>query len=435
MEKFIEKTLAKYNNSLDEKPYISVILYIMLIILLSLGYLISTTVYQSFNFFINRGIILRFIEVLPIFIGIVCTCVYIVPKKINKMTSLYWYLFIIISMIPVLIDFSFNGIASNKNILLFIYIIETISILGIYLNEHISIKIPMIKISKRAFWTIVIAFIIFSYAYIIYTLGLPKNILMSFKDVYSVRLNYRKSAGRFDDYFIQWLGSIVVPFILTYIIYKKKYKMLPIPFVLELILYSYAAYKSFFAILLLAPFLGFILNKGVRRSFIEKCLVFFLVIGVIAGVMKKYFIYMMIIIRIFLWPSLIAMEYYDFFWMYPKMYLSHSIFGHFIQNVYQMDPSFYLGTLYYGRPDMRLNVTWYGDAYMNFGIIGILVFTLLLYLMFVVIKAIEKKNIVLVSSLLFGGIMALFNGPLLTTMLTSGLGMGILLSYLLPDDM
>ncbi|WP_406541698.1 hypothetical protein [Clostridium ljungdahlii] len=93
------------------------------------------------------------------------------------------------------------------------------------------------------------------YGYIIYKLGMPTKIIQAFKDVYSVRLDYRDHAGKFVDYFVQWLGNIINPFILAFLMYKRKYKLVFIPFVLQLVLYGYAAYKTQFAVLLLAPFL------------------------------------------------------------------------------------------------------------------------------------------------------------------------------------
>ena len=164
-------------------------------------------------------------------------------------------------------------------------------------------------------------FMIIGYSYLIYKLGLPTRILESFQNVYAVRLNYRQEAGRLTDYFVQWLGNIINPFILAYFIYKKKYKFTIIPVALQVVLYGYAAYKSQFAVLLLAPFFGMILRYGIKRSLIEKMMALAVILGLAAFFLKKLSIYLLVIIRIFLWPSLIALEYYDFFWMYPKMLL------------------------------------------------------------------------------------------------------------------
>lgn len=421
------------NRGNENSKITSFILYIVMIAGLTVGYIGSITYYKSFNFIINAGILKRVFVMAPLFVIIVYTLIFLVPSKIDKLSSLYWFLFLTLNITPLLIVYIMSGLAESKNSEIYIYLITFIAVIGILLVSKPDFKIPQIKITPKVFWIGIIAFMVIGYSYLVYTLGLPTNIIEAFKDVYGVRLNYRDTAGRFDDYFIQWLGNVINPFILTFLIYKKKYKLIFIPFILQLVLYGYAAYKSQFAVLLLAPFFAVVLKGGIKRSFIEKMMLLSIVVGLVAFYFKKLSIYLLIIIRIFLFPPLIALEYYDFFWMYPKMLLSHSIFGRFFKNIYNMDPNFYMGTVYYGRSDMRLNVTWYGDAYMNFGIIGIVLFAILLYFIMIVIKSVENKNIFLVSALLFGGVMALFNGPILTTLLTNGLGLGLLLAYLMPE--
>lgn len=456
MEQFCEKMLSAFSNSKKQSKFTSLVFYILFVLILSVGYAIASKPYLSFNFFINSGEAIRILQVLPALILIIFACVFFIPDKIEGLTNLYWMLFTLLSAIPILIVYVFNGIAYNKNVLIYIYTIEILCIVGMYLSSRFDIRFPNLSLRKKYFWTFMILFIIIAYGYLFITLGLPKNIKLAFTgDYYTVRLNYRDSVNRFGDYFVQWMGNVVNPFLLTYFIYKKKYKFMALPIFLELILYVYTAYKSLFIALILAPFFGIVLSKGINKSFIQKSIVGIVFLSVIDGsisVVKQfgmfspkvasiashypsyYTAYLPIIVRAFLWPSLIALEYYDFFWMYPKVHLSHSILGHFFTNVYKMEPSLYLGALYYGKPEMRLNVTWYGDAYMNFGIVGMIVFAILLYFILLLIKYVEKKNVCLVAALLFGGIVTLFNGPLLTTLLTSGLGIGLFLAYLLPED-
>ncbi|MBC2580248.1 O-antigen polymerase [Clostridium sp. DJ247] len=455
MEQFCEKISNIFSSDRKQNKLIALIFYILFVAILCVGYWVASKPYLSFNFFINPGEVIRAIKILPALVLIVAACVLLIPDRIEGLTSLYWMLFTLLSAIPILVVYIFNGIADNKNVLIYIYTIEILCVLGMYLVSRFNINFPNLSLNKRVFWIFMFVFILVAYGYLFITLGLPKDIKLAFKDVYAVRLNYRASVDRFGDYFVQWMGNVVNPFMLTYCIYKKKYKLTPLPIFLELILYIYTAYKSLFVTLVLAPFFGLILNKGINKSFIQKSIVGVALIAIIDGTISMvkqfhmfnsrilsvlsyypsyYSIYLPTIVRAFIWPSLIALQYYDFFWMYPKVYLSHSILGHFFSNVYKMEPSLYLGTLYYGKPDMRLNVTWYGDAYMNFGIIGMIVFAVLLYFILFLVKYVEKKNVCLVASLLFGGIMTLFNGPLLTTLLTSGLGIGLFLAYLLPEE-
>ncbi|HBC95429.1 MAG TPA: oligosaccharide repeat unit polymerase, partial [Clostridium sp.] len=401
----------------------------------TVGYICSIKYYKSFNFVINSGILRRALVMLPLVIAVIYTVVFLLPNRIQGLTSLYWFLFLFLSITPLLVVYTMSGLGESKNSGIYIYIITAAAVIGVILVSRMNFKIPQISVKPRVFWIGVVGFMIIGYSYLIYKLGLPTRILESFQNVYAVRLNYRQEAGRLTDYFVQWLGNIINPFILAYFIYKKKYKFAIIPVALQVVLYGYAAYKSQFAVLLLAPFFGMILRYGIKRSLIEKMMALAVILGLAAFFLKKLSIYLLVIIRIFLWPSLIALEYYDFFWMYPKMLLSQSILGHFFKNIYNMDPNFYMATVYYGRPDMRLNVTWYGDAYMNFGIVGVILFSILLYFIMIIIKSVETKNIFLVGTILFGGIMALFNGPILTTLLTNGLGLGLVLAYLLPKEL
>lgn len=424
-----------YDRQSKGGKMLSVALYLFIIAGLTIGYICSIKYYKSFNFIINSGILKRGLIMLPLAVAVAYTIIFLLPNRIKGLTSLYWLLFLVLSITPLLVVYTMSGIGESKNSEILIYTITAIAIIGVIIVNKMDFKIPQITISPKTFWIFVIAFMVIGYSYLIYKLGFPTNILESFKDVYAVRLNYRNEAGRFVDYFVQWLGNIINPFILAFLIYKKKYKLVFIPFILQIILYGYAAYKSQFAVLILAPFFGMILKYGIKRSFVEKIMALAVVFGLVALYLKKLSIYLLVIIRIFLWPSLIALEYYDFFWMYPKMLLSQSVLGHFFKNIYNMDPNFYMATVYYGRPDMRLNVTWYGDAYMNFGIAGVILFSILLYFIMIVIKSVENKNIFLVGTILFGGIMSLFNGPILTTLLTNGLGIGLVLAYFMPKKL
>lgn len=455
MKNYSDKLLGVFSSDKKENKLVVALFYLLFVVILCGGYLVASKPYLSFNFFINPKEIIRAVKILPALALIISACIFFIPNKIEGITHLYWFLFTLLSAIPILVVYVFSGVADNKNVLMYIYTIEALCVLGMYLASRFSINFPNFSLSKRIFWIFIVTFVVVAYGYLFMTLGIPKDIKAAFTDVYAVRLHYREVGGRFVDYFVQWMGNVVNPFILTYCIYKKKYKLAPIPVFLELILYMFTAYKSLFLTLILAPFFGLILEKGINRSFIQKVIVAFTGFALIDGAISMvrqfslangkvlsvlghypsyYTLYLPTIVRMFEWPSLIALEYYDFFWMYPKVKLSHSILGHFFSNVYKMEPSLYLGALYYGKPEMRLNVTWYGDAYMNFGIIGMIVFAIILYFVLFIIKYVEKKNVCLVSSLLFGGIMALFNGPLLTTLLTSGLGIGLFLAYLLPEE-
>ena len=275
MKNYLEKVLSIFSSDKKQNKFVTLVFYILFVAILCGGYLVASKPYLSFNFFINPQELIRAIKILPAFVFIIAACIFLIPDRIEGLTHLYWFLFTLLSAIPILVVYVFSGVADNKNVLIYIYTIEALCIIGMYLVSKFNINFPNLSLNKRLFWIFIAIFVVVAYGYLFLTLGLPKDIKLAFTDVYAVRLHYREVGGRFVDYFVQWMGNVVNPFILTYCIYKKKYKLAPLPVFLELILYMFTAYKSLFLTLILAPFFGLILEKGINRGFIQKAIVAF----------------------------------------------------------------------------------------------------------------------------------------------------------------
>lgn len=417
-----------------KKRWNEYIYYIIFFVVLCLGFIVADKYYQFYNFYYAEGTIIRIFQMVPLFYVALIVYTKLIPNNIDEFPTLYWYFFIFMTIIPMIVVYLFNGIGESKNIILFIYLVFFLCIIGILISKKNILKVRYINIKKQIFWLGVITVIIVGYSYIFYKLGIPKNIFKSFTNVYDVRLNYRNNSNRLVDYFVQWLGNAVNPFVFAYTLRKKDYKKSLILVILQVVLYIYTSYKSLFLIFFMAPVFGAIISIGLDKKFISIMFIFGVLVGTIAGFMDFLMIYLLSVFRIFLWPALIAFEYYDFFYMYPKPHLSYSSFVPFVPDVYNIEPPFLISKLYYNKPLMRANTTWYADAYANFGFIGVVIFAVVLYFILSLIKFIQSKDKYLVSSCLFGGIVTLFNGPLLTTLITGGLAVGIILAYLIPKE-
>lgn len=426
----LKNWIKRYNNKI-----ISAVIFLGVFIGLSLGFKVADRSYKAYNFYFNEGIAGRLLSMLPLILITLVIYLKLIPKIIDSLALLYWFLFLMLSIIPVIIVYIFNGLAQSKGVVVFIYLIVLLWFIGMFIVSKANIKIPQIKISKKVFWIFIFTFLGIGNLYLLHALGLPKNFITAFTKVYEVRLNYRSRTTRFADYFIQWMGNIIYPFLFAYTLKEKKYKKSAVVFILELVLYSYTAYKSMLVTFFLAPIFGYVLANNIKKVFIEGGILGIITVGTFLGFKGVLTVYVLAIVRIFLWPGLIALEYFDFFFMYPKAHLAHSSFVPFVKNYYSVEPSFLLARLYYNKPEMRLNTTWYADAYMNFGYIGLIIFALILFFILLIIKNSEKKNLFLVSSILFGGVISLFNGPLLTTLLTNGLALGLFIAYILPEDL
>ncbi|WP_406541699.1 hypothetical protein [Clostridium ljungdahlii] len=140
-----------YNMINKDSKILSIILYLFIIAALTFGYIHSIEYYKSFNFIINQGILKRSLIMLPLFVVIIYTAVFLLPHRIEELTSLYWLLFLILSTTPLLIVYIMSGLGDSKNSPVFIYTIAAVGLIGVLLTSKFDFKIPQINISPKTF--------------------------------------------------------------------------------------------------------------------------------------------------------------------------------------------------------------------------------------------------------------------------------------------
>lgn len=141
--------------------------------------------------------------------------------------------------------------------------------------------------------------------------------------------------------------------------------------------------------------------------------------------------------RTFLLPAKISFYYYDYFTKNDLVYLSHSIFKSFINYPYQMYPAYVIGKTYFPESAPKIygyaNTGIVGDGYMNFGYIGVFLWAILLATILKFADAVtESKNIKIVWPILLLTFYIMVDGAPLTTLLTHGLILALLLCYFTP---
>jgi hypothetical protein len=95
-------------------------------------------------------------------------------------------------------------------------------------------------------------------------------------------------------------------------------------------------------------------------------------------------------------------------------------------------PNLIAGT-YFGRSEMYSNANIWADAYANMGVLGMLVITILFWIIINVIDNLSlHRNRYLIYALIAMPSLSLTNSALLTTMLTHGLLLAMCIILLLP---
>jgi hypothetical protein len=132
-------------------------------------------------------------------------------------------------------------------------------------------------------------------------------------------------------------------------------------------------------------------------------------------------------------PGLLSFTYYDFFSQNELVYLSTSRLGFFIDYPYELSPPNLIGGVYFGAPTMHANTGITGDAFMNFGFLGLVLWGVILVIILKLVDACGRRvDLRLGVAAIAAPALSLNNSALLTNILTHGLWLALLLLYLLP---
>ena len=262
--------------------------------------------------------------------------------------------------------------------------------------------------------------------------------LFSPEEVYAIRSDYKdalRDAPFFMPYLIGWSGNVVVPFLsLTYVRQRRWLKLAAVLGCLFL-LFLRTSYKSMF----FGAFLVFILFHAFRRLRPSLVLMLTGMAGVlVAGWLVDTRLPLPLVStlvhrRLLAVPGQLAGTYFTFFAHHPFAMLAHSFFRFFLHYPYAAPPANLMGYLLYDRPDASANTGIWGDAYANFGLPGMLGFSLAASFVFRLYDEVWKPHGLALGTALLGVILiALANSPLFTVLLTHGLLFALLLGLYVP---
>ena len=251
--------------------------------------------------------------------------------------------------------------------------------------------------------------------------------------VYEVRADYVQTRGPLIGYFVPWQANVFNLIILCYGLEKRNYWLLGLGSLAQLFLFGMTGHKSFLMAPLLAGGVFFIWQKKNAISYVllgaslvaVASYAYFLITG-------NMFVPSLFIHRLLFVPAGLHLVYYDFFSQpeHPLYMLSDSLLSNFVQNPYGISmPS--LITSSYWDVDFNPNVGYLGDAYGNFGVLGMLLFSAILG---VALRIVDGVGSSLPSHFVAAAIsmpaISITQSALFTSMLTHGLIPAILMLWI-----
>jgi hypothetical protein len=385
--------------------YLKLVEGFVIIMLLSLFF-----VYNN----LNQSVYLMFSFVLYTFIMVPSACYYFLSNQSRN----FFYMQVIVFLI-------LDGV----------YLLNKRLLSGMSNHHHCGI---LDRVKNRNNGLVLKLFVIivglFMLADIVIYIKYGNSILYLFKldKISGIRLKARKNVPGNLKYIISWSAMVIVPSSIAWCLKKKKYILLVLPVIIQILVFTIGGTKSHIFILVLVVFL-YLLFKYRRVYWFVPCMNVLLAISLL---LNNTYIMAVVIKRTFFYPMSISYNYYDFFTQYPQMKLSGSILKHFFNNPYKIDAPFIISRYVYKTPVMSANTNFISNAFANFGFFGIIVFTLIVAAILVVIERISynkigKEYVILFT---FCSFFALVNSALFTTLMTHGLLFALFLAYLFFFD-
>lgn len=425
--------MENISNSKNKNRFSEVIIIFMLLIMyrILLDYSYKKIVYDLYAYsgFDYEFDLVKYIESWIYMVALF----FFTPRNEKRVSNVFLNIQLVIMIIPMLSIYSFMNFSR-----LFLVSICICHILQCFIlikkSKAIGFHITGGScITKFLFPVLLILLVIFS----VRSNGMPSLRAFNINNVYDIRAKTVLPFGF--GYFLNWACKIIIPFCIVYYYRKGKNKMYLFYILIQVIMYLIYAHKTF---LFIIPVLLVIIFM-IERNILIKGIYVGLIGGILSGLglfilNAKNIFFASIFIRRFLFvPAFLKNMYYNFYSMGPKNWFAYGRLGEIlgVKPNYPYTTSTVIATYIHGEFWTGANTGYMGDAYAQGGILMMFVMAILLALILRLIEKISfNMDYKLVIASVFYVLLTLNDGGLLTSLLTGGLAVFILIIYIYDSD-
>lgn len=304
---------------------------------------------------------------------------------------------------------------------------------------RVELRLPAPALSPTAYGILLLVLGAGGVAGIVWTFGVPSGI-PSLDDVAGVRNEYREQlseAGRFAGYLVWWTGAVVAPLLVAYGAWRRRPVLVIAGMAVLGIVYAATAFRSMLFLALLM--VGMIALLARFRHRFGEALGTLTVLMIAACAVVAALGWMvpasMLVRRSLIVPGQVFAYYVDFFTANPIYLLSHSVLEGIVIRPFPQTPPALIGERYFNDPLVSANGNLWADGVANFGMAGIVLASLVLAIVLVGLDAVARgKPAIVAISVGAAAVWGLTNSGLLTTILTHGMGLTLVLIWLLPRE-
>ncbi len=239
------------------------------------------------------------------------------------------------------------------------------------------------------------------------------------------------------NYLTNWTGKVLLPFILLFSYAKIKPGINYISIIFSIILFLFFSITGHKTFLFTIPVLFasyFFLKSGKYFLLLMLSISGAITIGLMLYLFVDHSVLLSLLVRrsLFL-PAQISFHYFDFFQNNP-IYLSNSFLRFITDYPFDTEPAFLISEVYYNKPDMSSNNGIVTDAFMNFGVAGIFIWSSLLVILLKLLDSlIRKKDYLILASLALVGSKSFVDGAFFTSLLTHGFIIILIICFFYPQ--
>lgn len=352
------------------------------------------------------------------------------PKDTNRPSSYLFFILVLFVYVPL---GSFCWIAGES--LAYIFLV-TLAFLFSFLVSKLrlpSLELHEFKASRLI--CLVFVFYLFVVLYLVFSAGGPDVRTLDFSNVYEIR--GEGSVTGIAGYLLNWTAKVFGPFFFVYYLFRGKKCTAVIPLILQVLLYLTFAMKAylFSAVLLLFFFLAF--KKWNFVKCVPICFATIVLVGVVLAVcFDLTFLRGMWVYRMTYEPAKVEFWFFNFFQDNPHLLFSEGLIGKMlgISSPYPTTVTYVISGLH--GNEYNCNTGMFSDAYSQGGFLVMIILLALFGLLMTLIDAVSSRIPVPLVVVMFSYLMInLMDGSLLTTLLTGGLGLMIVMVFLFNSDL
>lgn len=350
-------------------------------------------------------------------------------------------LYLLVYVPTIVVSFNAVPVLTDRILALWANLLLGTAIIAAITN-YLPLYLGRLRLPHNHGPVLIVLFVALMLALVIYANG--SNIdIFAFRDIYKHRFAVAKQEAFGPAvYSYWWLSGAILPLGLAWAMHTRNFLLFTVCFVLQIVMFGVSASKAAGLTAFATP-LFYIFANMFRKSFGIALIAFFAILVSAAGLLTTNDGLIGIVISTLLArtigiPGLTAMQYDDFFSTYGYTYWSHvNIIRLFVDYPYSRDIPYEVGMHFYKNDLLSWNANfWASDGIAAFGLPGIIIISVFAGLTFRVLDQSCKHIDPRVSAAwALTPAMALANVGLFTCLLTDGLGIMILIAFMLPASL